>query len=65
MDIAVSYHETVTKLQGLDLPAQGPFDRLEWYALLEQPLCPEAERSDDRVVVRPQRHATWLSSLTN
>ena len=65
MDIAVSYHDTVTKLQGLDLSASSPFDRLEWYALLEQPLFALAERSDDRVVVPLHRHATGLSSLTN
>ena len=65
MDIAVSYHDTVTKLQGLDLPASSPFDRLEWYALLEQPLFALAERSDDQVVVPLQRHANGLSSLTN
>ena len=65
MDIAVSYHDTVTKLQGLDLSASSPFDRLEWYALLEHPLFALAERSDDRVVVPLQRHPNGLSSLTN
>ena len=65
MDIAVSYHDTVTKLQGLDLSASSPFDRLEWYALLEHPLFAMAERSDDRVVVPLQRHPNGLSSLTN
>ena len=34
MVTAVSYHETVTKLQGLSALAQGPFDRAEWYGLL-------------------------------
>ena len=65
MDIAVSYHDTVTKLQGLDLPASSPFDRLEWYALLEHPLFAMAERLGDRVVVPLQRHPNGLSSLTN
>ena len=65
MDIAVSYHDTVTKLQGLDLSASSPFDRLEWYALLEHPLFATAERSDDRVVVPLQQHPNGLSSLTN
>ena len=65
MDIAVSYHDTVTKLQGLDLSASSPFDRLEWYALLEQPLFAMATRSDARVVVPLQRHENGLSSLTN
>ena len=35
MVITVSYHDTVTKLQGLDGPDAGPFDRYEWYRLLE------------------------------
>ena len=65
MDIAVSYHDTGTKLQGLDLPASSPFDRLEWYALLEHPLFAMAERLGDRVVVPLQRHPNGLSSLTN
>tara|TARA_B100000929_G_scaffold290601_1_gene285003 strand:+ start:1044 stop:2009 length:966 start_codon:yes stop_codon:yes gene_type:complete len=65
LDIAVSYHDTVTKLQGLDLPASSPFDRLEWYALLEHPLFAMAERLGDRVVVPLQRHPNGLSSLTN
>ena len=65
MDIAVSYHDTVTKLQGLDLSASSPFDRLEWYALLEHPLFAMAERLGDRVVVPLQRHPNGLSSLTN
>ena len=65
MDIAVSYHDTVTKLQGLDLLASSPFDRLEWYALLEHPLFAMAERLGDRVVVPLQRHPNGLSSLTN
>ena len=63
MDIAVSYHETVTKLQGLDLPAQGPFDRLEWYALLERPLFALAERGEERVVLPLQRENGTLTSL--
>ena len=32
--IAVSYHDTVTKLQELAVSAQGPFDRAEWFSLL-------------------------------
>jgi hypothetical protein len=34
--IEVSYHETVSKLQEFAQFARGPFDRPEWYALLEQ-----------------------------
>lgn len=36
MTIEVSYHETVSKLQEFAQFARGPFDRPEWYALLEQ-----------------------------
>jgi hypothetical protein len=37
--IAVSYHDTVNDLQALgqvNAAARGPFDRLEWFTLLEQ-----------------------------
>ncbi|WP_234030121.1 hypothetical protein [Erythrobacter mangrovi] len=34
MVTAVSYHETITKLQEFTQFARGPFDRPEWYALL-------------------------------
>ena len=64
MDIAVSYHETVTKLQGLDWPAEGPFDRLEWFALLENPLFAVAERGEERVILPLLRGGTALESLT-
>lgn len=64
MDIAISYHETVTKLQGLDRSAQGPFDRLDWFALLERPLFAVAQRADDVVVLPLQRSDEGLSSLT-
>ena len=64
MDIAVSYHETVTKLQGLDTPAQGPFDRLDWFALLEDPLFAFARRGEDAAIMPLQRADGGLSSLT-
>ncbi len=34
MNIAVSYHDTVPKLQGLSHDTHGPFDRPEWFDLL-------------------------------
>lgn len=33
--MAVSYHDSVSKLQACDHLARGPFDRSGWYALLE------------------------------
>ena len=65
MNIAVSYHETLTKLQGLDWPAQGPFDRLDWFALLDDPLYALAESGRGRVLLPLQRERRQLASLTN
>jgi len=67
--IAVSYHDTVTKLQGLDGPGAGPFDRLAWFALLEtgkvRPLIAVAERNGEQLAL-PLQHQPWgLASLTN
>ena len=36
MTIEVSYHETVSKLQEFAQFARGPFDRPDWYALLQR-----------------------------
>ena len=65
MDIAVSYHETVTKLQGLDLPGKGPFDRLDWFALLEDPLFVQAERGGEQLILPLQVGPSGLSSLSS
>ena len=65
MNIAVSYHETLTKLQGLDWPAQGPFDRLDWFALLNDPLYALAESGRGRVLLPLQREEHQLASLAN
>lgn len=65
MNIAVSYHETLTKLQGLDWPAQGPFDRLDWFALLDDPLYALAESGRGRVLLPLQREGRQLASLAN
>ncbi|MCA0890579.1 GNAT family N-acetyltransferase [Qipengyuania flava] len=63
--MAVSYHETLTKLQGLDWPAQGPFDRLDWFALLDDPLYALAESGRGRVLLPLQRERRQLASLAN
>ena len=69
MGIAVSYHDTVTKLQGLDGPGAGPFDRLAWFALLEtgdiRPLVALAERDGEQLALPLQHQPSGLASLTN
>ena len=64
MDIAVSYHESLTKLQALDWPQDGPFDRLEWFGLLGPVLAAMAERGDERVLLPLRREHDHLASLT-
>ncbi len=69
MTIEVSYHETVSKLQEFAQFARGPFDRPEWYALLEQggmePIIAVA-RSRHRIAVLPLMAAEdGLTSLVN
>ncbi|WP_370034024.1 GNAT family N-acetyltransferase [Qipengyuania mesophila] len=65
MDIAVSYHDSLTKLQALDWPAEGPFDRLDWFALLDKPLIAMAEGGGDRVALALHETDDGLASLTN
>jgi hypothetical protein len=67
--IEVSYHETVSKLQEFAQFARGPFDRPEWYALLEQggfhPVI-VVGRSSHRMVALPLMAAgDGLTSLAN
>ena len=64
MDIAVSYHDTLTKLQGLDRSAEGPFDRLAWFALLEDPLFAHAERGGEHAILPLRREDGGYASLT-
>ncbi|KZX87735.1 hypothetical protein A3726_02185 [Erythrobacter sp. HI0037] len=52
-------------MQGLDWPAQGPFDRLEWFALLDDPLYALAESGRGRVLLPLQRERRQLASLAN
>ncbi len=65
MDIAVSYHDSLTKLQALDWPAEGPFDRLDWFSLLDKPLIAMAEGGGDRVALALHETHDGLASLTN
>ncbi|OAN83476.1 hypothetical protein A8B77_00345 [Erythrobacter sp. EhN03] len=52
-------------MQGLDWPAQGPFDRLDWFALLDDPLYALAESGRGRVLLPLQREEHQLASLAN
>ena len=69
MTIEVSYHETVSKLQEFAQFARGPFDRPEWYALLEkggmQPVI-VIGRSRHRMAALPlMKSGDGLASLAN
>lgn len=69
MVIAVSYHDTVTKLQGLAVSAQGPFDRAEWFGLLAKhgqlPVVVVAEGGDAQAAMVLTRGDNGLESLRN
>lgn len=69
MDIAVSYHDTVTKLQGLAARAEGPFDRPEWFALLERggarAVIASAGEGANQVVFPLHQAKDGFDSLTN
>lgn len=69
MVIAVSYHDTTAKLQELADFAQGPFDRPEWYALLEshgaRPVVVTAGGAGISVALPLMRAGNTLASLTN
>lgn len=66
---AISYHDSLNDLQGLDWAERGPFARPEWFALLEasgmQPLLATA-REDGQAITLPLRAASGrLEVLTN
>ena len=69
MVIAVSYHDTVTKLQELAVPAPGPFDRVEWFGLLAShgaaPLVVLAEDGEARAAMVLITGDDGLESLKN
>ncbi len=66
---AISYHDTVKDLQGLDWRAEGPFARPQWFAMLEdagiRPLMALC-KDGDKAVALPLHHAPGqLEILTN
>ncbi len=66
---AISYHDTVNDLQGLDWSAEGPFARPEWFGLLEQsgirPLLVMA-KGDESATALPLQYADGhIAALTN
>lgn len=69
MVIAVSYHETTAKLQGLSHLARGPFDRAEWYALLAEhgwtPLVAFADDGEGQAALPLMRTKSGLEALRN
>ena len=66
---AISYHDTIGKLQAPDFAARGPFDALEWYALLEKhgarPVLVEVREAQTRLVLllRDSDDGEGLASL--
>ncbi|MDE1466574.1 GNAT family N-acetyltransferase [Aurantiacibacter sp. D1-12] len=66
---AVSYHDTVNDLQGLNWSGGGPFARLEWFALLEttaaSPLIVLAQDGDQALTMPLQFGDGQLEPLTN
>jgi len=66
---AISYHDTVNDLQGLDWSEAGPFARPQWFALLEQsgiePLFVTASENDQGIALPLRRKDGALEALTN
>ncbi|WP_338245190.1 GNAT family N-acetyltransferase [Aurantiacibacter hainanensis] len=66
---AISYHDTVNDLQGLDWSDAGPFARPEWFGLLEngafRPLFAKASEGDRAVALPLCRTEYGLEALTN
>nr|WP_235901065.1 GNAT family N-acetyltransferase [Pontixanthobacter aquaemixtae] len=71
--MSVSYHDTVNVLQGVieksSAQAATPFDRLEWFTLLQksgaQPFIAIANGSDERAALPLIHSAGRLEALTN
>lgn len=65
---AISYHDTVGKLQAPDFAPRGPFDTLEWYALLEKhgarPVLAEVRKGATRLVF-PLRESEDREGMTS
>ncbi len=66
---AISYHDTVNDLQGLDWADAGPFSRLQWFALLENgetaPVIALARNGASAVALPLRRAEGQLEMLTN
>lgn len=66
---AISYHDTVKELQGLDWSDDAPFARLEWFRLIEEaghkPLFAMAREGDNALCLPLARKDDGLASLTN
>lgn len=69
MVISVSYHDTVTKLQEVSHEPAGPFDRYDWYALLQdygtRPVIALGESEYRRVALPLMEGPNGLESLSN
>ena len=66
---AISYHDTVNDLQGLDWSDAGPFARPQWFALLEEagmtPLVAAASKDGNAFALPLRRTDHGLEALTN
>jgi len=66
---AISYHDTVNDLQGLDWSADNPFARLEWFRLLEEsgrtPLLATARKNGEAIALPLFKSGAHIESLTN
>ena len=65
--MAVSYHDTVTKLQAPDHAGSNPFDRADWFALLEkhgaQPLVAVARDGENTLALPLERGSEGLRAM--
>lgn len=67
---AVSYHDRVNVLQGIDLASASPFERAEWFALLAedgglQPFIALARNGDEALALPLMREGERLVPLAN
>ncbi len=67
--VAVSYHDTVNVLQAENLPAAGPFDRPDWFALLaeagQRPVIALAAEGEQRAAMALTEANGRLEPLRN
>ena len=66
---AISYHDTVNDLQGLDWSADNPFARPEWFRLLEEsgitPLLATARKDNEAITLPLRQRGAQLEAMTN